>query len=260
VKIFVDGARAGGGSIVLSADDMNSGNDLVAKAASARQTFAYTQDQLAAQIARIQINGFPVMLHCLSDEGVELVTAAVEDVRRLKVGQELNHRIEHWKPPAGLWDRMRDASLYFSIVANHPGFNPEWGQSLNTPYKSYVDRGLKPVLISDRCGGYRAPVRPLYSITRACLSVEDGGEATPGNELHFDDALKMWTLWAAESTHQLIDRGTISVGKLGDMVLLSDDPASMSSRELLDLAVEATILGGKVVHQRGGNPQLCSST
>jgi hypothetical protein len=66
--------------------------------------------------------------------------------------------------------------------------------------------------------------------------------------VNFDDALRMWTIWAAESTYQAHDRGSISRGKLGDFALLSADPRKMSPRDLFSLNVDATILGGKIVY------------
>jgi predicted amidohydrolase YtcJ len=58
----------------------------------------------------------------------------------------------------------------------------------------------------------------------------------------------MFTLWAAQSTHQDHDRGSIAVGKLGDPAVLSADPRTLSGPKLYDLKSSATILGGAIVH------------
>jgi predicted amidohydrolase YtcJ len=146
VKIFADGARVGGGPIVLSAADSASDNHELARAANSRQIFSYTQDQLAALVGKIQLYGFPVQLHCLSEEGTELVTAVIEDVRRLRVGEDLRHGIEHWLPALPLAERMKDAGLGFSLIATQPGLDPTW------PYEEYL-----AAVLSGKVPGRRVP-------------------------------------------------------------------------------------------------------
>jgi predicted amidohydrolase YtcJ len=248
-KFFVDGARAGGGEIVLSEQLQSGDRSAHAAAVASRQIQNYTRDQLEALIIKAQSAGFPTQSHCLSEAGAELVTDAVEDVRKLQAAEQLRHRVEHWKPRMELARRMRAAGVYFSLITTHPGLDPTWAQTPDTPYRLYFNNGIKPILVSDRCGGYAAPVRPLYSIVRACRTVDEGGEATVGNAVGFEDALKMWTLWAAESTHQEADRGSIAVGKLGDFALLSADVRKMAARDLPELQVSATVLGGKVIYR-----------
>jgi Predicted metal-dependent hydrolase with the TIM- barrel fold len=64
------------------------------------------------------------------------------------------------------------------------------------------------------------------------------------------DAIRMCTIWAARAALLEESRGSIEVGKLADLVVLSADPLTTSPRELPTVAVESTILGGKVVYQR----------
>jgi predicted amidohydrolase YtcJ len=59
----------------------------------------------------------------------------------------------------------------------------------------------------------------------------------------------MNTEWAAYSIFEDDEKGTITPGKLGDLAVLSQDPGTLSGRDLLDMGVDATILGGEIVFE-----------
>ena len=106
-----------------------------------------------------------------------------------------------------------------------------------------------PAACSDATG--TVPVfSPLGAIASLVASPEEGGGTPPGEELTFDDALRMHTIWAARSGFEDDDRGSLAVGKFGDLVVLSADHEGMTGGELYDLRVDATILGGEVVFER----------
>ena len=57
----------------------------------------------------------------------------------------------------------------------------------------------------------------------------------------------MYTVNAAYSSFEDGMKGSITPGKLADMVVLSDDPTKASPAQIKDIEVEVTIIGGKVV-------------
>jgi len=46
------------------------------------------------------------------------------------------------------------------------------------------------------------------------------------------------------------DKGFMEVGKLGDLIVLADDPTAVASEAIADISVEMTIVGGEIVHSR----------
>ena len=60
----------------------------------------------------------------------------------------------------------------------------------------------------------------------------------------------MYTLAGAHASFEEQLKGSIKVGKLADMVVLSADPTKVSSEELREICVEKTIIGGEVVWER----------
>jgi predicted amidohydrolase YtcJ len=44
------------------------------------------------------------------------------------------------------------------------------------------------------------------------------------------------------------DKGSIEIGKLGDLVVLGQDPTAISPEGIADIPVEMTIVGGRIVY------------
>ena len=62
-----------------------------------------------------------------------------------------------------------------------------------------------------------------------------------------EEALRAWTLGGAFASFDEARVGSISVGKLADFVVLSDDPTRVESRAIKDIKVEQTVIGGRIV-------------
>ena len=64
------------------------------------------------------------------------------------------------------------------------------------------------------------------------------------------DALKGMTSFAAYQHFEESIKGTLEVGKLADLVVLSEDPLAMPAADLLNLTVNATYSRGLQVFSR----------
>jgi hypothetical protein len=64
------------------------------------------------------------------------------------------------------------------------------------------------------------------------------------------EAMKMVTLWSAEQFGEQANKGSIEVGKLADLVVLSDNPITMDPAKINQVLVLETIKDGKTVWVR----------
>jgi len=59
--------------------------------------------------------------------------------------------------------------------------------------------------------------------------------------------IRMHTLSGAQSEGTQADKGSITAGKLADLVLVDANPLTIDSEGLKDIKAKMTIIGGKVV-------------
>jgi predicted amidohydrolase YtcJ len=116
-------------------------------------------------------------------------------------------------------------------------------------YGSMVKAGLRPAGSSDTTGAYLEAVNPFVHMKAAVTRTSDMGVIQPEEAISVKDALRMWTVWAARSIQEEKERGSIEVGKLADMAVLSDDILSIPPARIDQVKVEQTIVGGEVVYR-----------
>lgn len=91
------------------------------------------------------------------------------------------------------------------------------------------------------------PIQCFYATVTRKLAT---GEAFfPEQKLSRTEALRSYTQMAAYAAFEEDIKGTLSVGKLADVVVLSKDIMTIPDEEILDTKVLYTIIGGKVVFQ-----------
>jgi hypothetical protein len=99
-----------------------------------------------------------------------------------------------------------------------------------------------------------APLNPLLgvyaAVTRATLDGRHPEGWFPEQRLTLDEALRAYTQGSAYAAFEENEKGTIAPGKLGDIVVLSDDLFTIAPEKIKELRVVATIVGGKVVYRR----------
>jgi predicted amidohydrolase YtcJ len=64
-----------------------------------------------------------------------------------------------------------------------------------------------------------------------------------------DEALKVTTLNGAYASHEESIKGSITVGKLADFVVLADDPHTVDPSKIKDIQIVRTVVGGRTVYQ-----------
>lgn len=227
MKLFVDG---------LGGDGL--GHEL--------EDFKWTQAELNHLVSSAHAAGIQVIMHVITRGALKMAVAAVEAARRASA-RPLLHRLEHGADDGSLEEirHLRDLGIRPSITPNRgrPG--------RTTPrYRTLVNEGFAPVGITDTTGTTPGSSDVLFKIACVAATAEEGGGAPKGEALDFEDALRMFTLWNARIGYEDQDKGSVEVGKLGDLVVLSENPRGLPPAKLFDLKVDATILGGDVVFQR----------
>ncbi len=113
-----------------------------------------------------------------------------------------------------------------------------------SPVKSAIDAGIRP---SIEIGGGLDSIQRF--ITRKS---EDGRIWNPAERVSRQEALYMYTLWAARYSGEQNILGSIEPGKLGDLVVLGGDYMTWPEEEIGTMPVLMTVVGGKIVYEASG--------
>ena len=213
-----------------------------------------SEAELSRMVTEAHRRGFPAALHCVEEEAIGVATEVLSRTRLAWLTDRIEHCSEGTPP---LVDAVRRCG---ATVVTQPGFVYHNGRS----YREEVDARLLPHLYPagallragvDTAFGSDAPVidpnpwPALYSaVTR---NAADGrpvcGDSGYGQEVSAADALGMYTIAGARAEGTAAGKGSITPGKLADIVLVDSDPLSASVEELADIRTVATMVGGTFV-------------
>ncbi len=106
-------------------------------------------------------------------------------------------------------------------------------------------------------GGSDAPVErgePMIefyaAVARKSVKGFSGDGWHPEQAVSREQALKMFTAWPAYAAFEEKDKGSIEVGKLADLTVLSKDIMKIPEPEILTTTCAMTVIGGEIVFER----------
>lgn len=125
-------------------------------------------------------------------------------------------------------------------------------------WHTMMEDGVRLNIVSDMPGLYNqsdvGPYDPIenlfYATTRQNLHDEPAGGFHPEQAFTLEQAIEAYTANPAYASHEESLKGTITVGKLADLVVVSGDLLQARGRDILKSKVTMTMLGGRVVYQR----------
>lgn len=253
VKLAVDGGFEGGLMREPYAEPWGQKGTFHGLQIVPTETFQATVDALNAQ-------GWRVATHAVGDAAIDLVLDAYERANAERSIASRRWSIEHafiGRPDQ--LPRIRALGLGLS-VQDHlylagPSLVNYWGPEragLTTPVRLYLDAGLH---VSSGTDAPVVPFPPLWTlyhfVSRDTIS---GGVLGPDQRVTRREALRIATMGNAWLMMEESQKGSIEVGKLADMVVLSEDPISASDVRVRDAQALLTIVGGRVVHDAMPTP------
>ena len=125
---------------------------------------------------------------------------------------------------------------------------PERAQQGAYVWRDLLDSGA--ILIN----GTDVPVEAIDPIASFYASVsrrtDDGDLFYPGQAMTREEALASYTLNAAYAAFEEHLKGSLQIGKLADIAVLSKDLMTIPVEEIPSTRVDITILGGRVTYSR----------
>jgi predicted amidohydrolase YtcJ len=247
VKIFVDGGRNGA---------LRSGN--ITRTAEEWGILTRTPQQLTSEVFQAVAAGLPVWIHAIGDLAQECAVNAIELAVRANPGHPHRCRIEHFGnelyEPARL-DRLIAAG---GIPAPNPSFvfaEPDDPASrlpasvVKYGMRSLLTAGARPPGNSDTAGAQPFACNPWFTMHSMVNRRNKNGTVVDAAEaLTVAEALRAFTVDAANATGHEDERGTIAPGKLADLAVLNIDPFAVPSLRLPEVTSVLCMVGGDIAY------------
>ena len=251
LKAFADGSL-GSGTAYFYEPFLNQGNNRGLLSDEMHPISLMRDRYLKADTAGLQL-----CTHAIGDEGIstildlyaDLVTAHGEADRRL--------RIEHAQHMAAKdFDRFAQLHVIASVQPYHAIDDGRFAEShighdrasRTYAFRSFLDHGVRLAFGTD---WEVAPLDPLLTVyaavTRATLDGKNPNGWFPEQKLSVAEAIEAYTMGSAYAEFQDKEKGSITPGKLADMVLVSDDIFSIPPEKIREVRVLKTFVGGRLV-------------
>jgi len=109
------------------------------------------------------------------------------------------------------------------------------------PYKSMLEAGVLVACGSDWGGAFESsqPILGIHILVN---------HQNPEQRISVRDALRVYTINGAKVGFEEKEKGSLEPGKLADLVVLSDDPYKVDPKNIRNIRVVLTMVGGKIVY------------
>ena len=248
VKVFSDGALGPRTAWMLASYDGEPDNTGIVVTGA---------EEMADIIARATDAGIAVVTHAIGDRANRMVLDALEASRQAGRGLNLRHRIEHAQVlhPEEI-RRFAKLDIIASVQPIHATqdmllVDRYWGERGRYAYafRSLWDSGAKLAFGSDAPVETPDVIQGIHAaVTRMRADGSPGGDGWYAEErLTVEEAVWAYTGGAAYAGGTESSQGSITAGKLADLVVLSQDIFTVHPMAILETDVEATLFGGAFV-------------
>jgi predicted amidohydrolase YtcJ len=212
------------------------------------------EEELHATVRDAAQHGWAVWIHAIGDRAVREAIQAISAVRN-KSGPALPHRIEHAQcvRPVDI-RRMARAGIIASVQPCHilgdiPNADRYWPRARHAafPLRRMLDAGITLAAGSDVPIETLDPRRSLFAATqRTDEQGQPRGGWFPAQRITALEALRAFTLGAAESIAGLNGPGTLVPGAPADLTIWDADPLATPPEQLLEIGIRGCMVGGRL--------------
>ena len=222
----------------------------------------WEQDDLNKTVALYDKEGFQVLLHAIGDKAINMALNAFEYAAKTNGTVGRRHRVEHAEVPLlADFPRFKELGVIAStqaLFANPDAtalqnfavlLGPERASHADS-FKLYDDAGAVQAFGSDWNVFDFSPLKGIYcAVTRMTPEGTPKGGWYPDGRITVEAALRHYTRDGAFASFDEQIRGTLTPGKLADLVVLSLDILTIPPSEIPKTKVLLTVMGGQVTYR-----------
>ncbi|MEO7362071.1 MAG: amidohydrolase [Gemmatimonadaceae bacterium] len=208
------------------------------------------QPELDAWVERVHRAGIQVNCHANGDVAIDMYLTAFERAQQRAPRANARPKITHCTLiNDNLIKRIKAVDAIPAMFTTYAYYNsdkfPFYGEDLmkrSMAYRTMLDAGIHCAAGSDFSPGPFAPLMGMQGmVTRTGWDNTSWGV---NQRITVAEALKVNTLHGAYASFEESQKGSITVGKLADFVMLSDDPHTVKPETIKDIKIVRTVVGG----------------
>lgn len=218
------------------------------------------EGKLMKEVKEADQAGLQCSIHAIGDRANHILLNYFEEVAKENGSRDRRFRIEHAQHlRPGDIPRFGKLGVIASMQPYHAVDDGRWAEKrigrerIKTTYafRTLLDTGGTLVFGSDWYVASLSPILGIHAaVTRATLDGKNPKGWIPEQKVTVEEAVRAYTSACAYAEFAERDKGTLEVGKLADVVVLSQDLFRIRPEEIPKTTVVNTIVGGKVVYTK----------
>lgn len=247
IKIFVDGGFTG--PAAYTKEPYRGEVDY-------RGKLSIEPSELTRVVTELHNAGWQTGIHAIGDAAIELAVDELALALDANPRSDHRHYLNHFTvmPSEATMKKMAE---YGIAITQQPNFTYTLegryvdyldGDRVehNNPLRTPMDHGIRVAISSDIL-----PIGPMVGIYAAVTRKGMSGRVFAAEEsLTVMETLRAYTLDGAWLNFQEGVKGSIETGKFADLIVLDRDILTVDPDHIMDIEVEQTWLGGKLVYQK----------
>jgi predicted amidohydrolase YtcJ len=203
--------------------------------------------------------GLQIRVHAIGDRAISMMLDIFGEIEKEHGYHDQRFAIEHAQHMALKdFDRFAKLHVIASMQPYHAIDDGRWAEKrlghdrarYSYAWRSFLDHGVTLAFGTDWPVAPLNPIRGLYAaVTRATLNGKNPDGWIPEEKITLPEAVEAYMMGSAFAEFQERDKGSITPGKLADMVILSDNIFELKPEAIRNVKVDTTVLGGKVVYR-----------
>ncbi len=222
--------------------------------------FITSKENLYQWISNADKENLQILVHAIGDNAIHELLNCYEKIIKENGFKDRRLRLEHAQHISSEdIERFAKLGVIASMQPYHAIDDGRWAEAyigserIKTTYafNSLINANTKIVFGSDWPVAPGSPITGIYAaVTRRTLDGKNPDGWVPEQKITLEQALMAYTINGAFASFEENMKGSLTVGKLADFIILSDNPFEVDPSKLNQIEVLETYSGGKKVFEK----------
>ena len=219
----------------------------------------FPEGAMLERVLKADKAGLQIMIHAIGDRANDLILTMFEQAEKENGARDRRFRIEHAQHlrsqdiPRFARDRVIASMQPYHAIDDGRWAEKRIGKErAKTTYafRSLLDSGATLAFGSDWTVAPLNPILGIYAAaTRRTIDGKNSKGWVPEQKISVEEAVRAYTVGSAYAEFQETVKGSVTPGKLADLVILSQDIFKIDPKEIENVKVLLTMVDGRVVYE-----------